>query len=147
MSTEIILANTDEEILACLPVMLLLRPNLTREEFVGQVRRQQAQAFQLLALKENGDVKCVLGFREAEYLIWGKTIYIDDLSTVTDGRGKGYAGRLMDWVTDYARAHHCKAVHLDSGFARHEAHRFYLNRGFTLACHHFYLEIPSLGAL
>ncbi len=144
MSADISLANTDEAILACLPVLLLLRPQLQEEEFLDQVRRQQTQGFQLLALKEQGVVKSVLGFREAEFLIWGKTIYIDDLSSAADSRGKGYAGKLLDWVMEYAQRHECKAVHLDSGYARHEAHRFYLNRGFTLACHHFYLEVPRL---
>jgi GNAT superfamily N-acetyltransferase len=143
MSTEIVVANSDADILSCLPVLLLLRPHLLQEDFLAQVRRQQTQGFKLLALKEEGVIRSVLGFRETEMLIWGKTIYIDDLSSAANSRGKGYAGLLVDWVMDYARAHHCKAVHLDSGYARHEAHRFYLNRGFTLACHHFYLQVPA----
>jgi GNAT superfamily N-acetyltransferase len=140
MSVEIFIANTDQEILSCFSVLLLLRPHLKQEKFLTQVRRQQAQSFQLVALRENGNVKSVIGFREAEFLIWGKIVYIDDLSTVDGGRGKGFAGKLLDWVITYAKEHQCSGVHLDTGYSRHVAHRFYLNRGFNIGCHHLSLE-------
>jgi GNAT superfamily N-acetyltransferase len=140
MSLEIFIANTDQEILSCFSVLLLLRPHLKQENFLTQVRRQQAQSFQLVALRENGHVKSVIGFREAEFLIWGKIVYVDDLSTVDDGRGKGFAGKLLDWVIAYAKEHQCSGVHLDTGYSRHVAHRFYLNRGFNIGCHHLSLE-------
>jgi GNAT superfamily N-acetyltransferase len=141
MSEEIFIATTDEEILSCFPVLLLLRPQLKLEHFLAQIRRQQLQSFQLVALRVNGRVMSVIGFREAEYLIWGKTIYVDDLSTNDEGRGKGFAGKLLDWVIDYAKQHDCSGVHLDTGYSRHVAHRFYLNRGFNIACHHLSLEV------
>jgi hypothetical protein len=37
-------AATDEEILACWPVMATLRPHLAREEFVARVRRVERSA-------------------------------------------------------------------------------------------------------
>jgi GNAT superfamily N-acetyltransferase len=139
MSVEIFIANTDQEILSCFSVLLLLRPHLKHENFLTQVRRQQAQSFQLVALRENGNVKSVIGFREAEFLIWGKIVYVDDLSTVDDGRGNGFAGKLLDWVIAYAKERQCSGVHLDTGYSRHVAHRFYLNRGFKIGCHHLSL--------
>jgi GNAT superfamily N-acetyltransferase len=140
MGVEIFIANTDQEILSCFSVLLLLRPHLQQENFLTQVRRQQAQSFQLVALRENGNVKSVIGFREAEFLIWGKIVYVDDLSTVDGGRGKGFAGRLLDWVIAFAKERQCSGVHLDTGYSRHVAHRFYLNRGFNIGCHHLSLE-------
>jgi GNAT superfamily N-acetyltransferase len=140
MSLEIFIANTDQEILSCFSVLLLLRPHLKEETFLTQVRRQQAQSFQLVALRENGNVKSVIGFREAEFLIWGKIVYVDDLSTIDGSRGKGFAGKLLDWVIAYAKEHQCSGVHLDTGYSRHVAHRFYLNRGFNIGCHHLSLE-------
>jgi GNAT superfamily N-acetyltransferase len=140
MSLEIFIANTDQEILSCFSVLLLLRPHLKQENFLTQVRRQQAQSFQLVALRENGNVKSVIGFREAEFLIWGKIVYVDDLSTVDDGRGNGFAGKLLDWVIAYAKELQCSGVHLDTGYSRYVAHRFYLNRGFHIGCHHLSLE-------
>ncbi len=69
MSTETLIAKTDEEIFSCFSVLLLLRPHLKQENFLAQIRQQQAQAFQLVAWKENENVRSVIGFREAEFLI------------------------------------------------------------------------------
>jgi GNAT superfamily N-acetyltransferase len=140
MSEEIFIAKTDEEISSCFAVMLLLRPHLKQIDFLAQIRRQQTQSFQLVALRADGDVKSVIGFREAEYLIWGKIVYVDDLSTVDDARGNGYAGKLLDWVVEYGKRQGCSGVHLDTGYSRHIAHRFYLNKGFKIGCHHLSLE-------
>jgi GNAT superfamily N-acetyltransferase len=141
MSTEIFTANSDEEILACFSVFNLLRPHLRQESFLTQIRRQQAQGFQIVAIRIDSVVRSAIGFREAEYLIWGKIIYIDDLVTSDDARGKGLAGQLLDWVVDYAKTKALTGVHLDTGYARHVAHRFYLNKGFQIACHHLSLDL------
>jgi GNAT superfamily N-acetyltransferase len=141
MTKDIFIARTDEEILSCLEVLLLLRPQLRQSSFLAQIRRQQAQSFQLVALRVDGVVKSVVGFRVAEYLIWGKIVYVDDLSTDDDARGKGYAGQLIDWVIDYAKNQNCTGIHLDTGYSRHTAHRFYLNKGFNIGCHHVSLEL------
>jgi len=44
--------ETDEEILACYPVMAELRPHILKQEFVNQVRRQQKNGY-CLAYLEN----------------------------------------------------------------------------------------------
>jgi GNAT superfamily N-acetyltransferase len=140
MSIEIFIAKTDEEISSCFALLLLLRPHLRQVDFLPQVRRQERESFRLVALRVNGEVKSVIGFRDAEYLLWGKTVYVDDLSTVEEGRGNGYAGQLLDWVINYAKQQGCSGVHLDTGYSRHIAHRFYLNKGFKIGCHHLSLE-------
>ena len=59
---EIKFAQTDEQILACYPVMKELRPNInTGEEFLERVKRQQVNCmYNLACLEENGSVKaCV----------------------------------------------------------------------------------------
>lgn len=53
-----------------------------------------------------------------------------------DKKRKGYAGMLLDWLTEHARQQGCQAVHLDTGYARHAAHRVYLGKGFELSSHH-----------
>jgi GNAT superfamily N-acetyltransferase len=143
MTTEIFTANSEQEISSCFPVFKLLRPHLQQETFLAQVHRQQTQGFQIVAIRLNGFVTSAIGFREAEYLVWGKIIYIDDLITSDDTRGKGLAGQLLDWVVEYAKAKKLTGVHLDTGYARHVAHRFYLNKGFQIACHHLSLDLSQ----
>jgi GNAT superfamily N-acetyltransferase len=100
------------------------------------VRRQEAQGFQILALRDEGRVKSAAGFRLAEFMAWGRVLYIDDLTTLPEARGQGFAGLLLDWLAEYARQQGCQAVHLDTGYTRHAAHRVYLSKGFELSSHH-----------
>lgn len=134
-------ANSEDEIRACFPALLILRPHLPEAEFVARIRCQQEQGYHLVYEPELGQVHCVAGFRILEFLAWGRVLYIDDLITVPEARGRGLAGALLDQIIAHARDQGCDAVHLDSGFQRHEAHRLYLNRRFRLECHHFALSL------
>lgn len=140
MPTEIFVANTDTEIESCFPVFYALRPHLVKENFLPQIRRQQNQTYQIVALKHDEVIKSAAGFRFAEFLAWGKVLYIDDLSTLPSERAKGFASSLLDWLIDHAKSNNCQAVHLDTGYARHAAHRVYLSKGLQLSSHHMALE-------
>ena len=84
-----------------------------------------------------------IGYRIMNLLYSGKTLYIDDLSTLPEGRAKGYAGALLDFVIDEARKAGCSCVTLDSGHspARYDAHRLYLKKRFNIVSHHFRLDL------
>lgn len=141
MAPEIFIANTDAEIESCFPVFKALRPHLELGELLPQVRRQQKESYQILALKHEGVVKSVAGFRFAEFLAWGRVLYIDDLSTLPGETSRGFASSLLDWLIAHARARQCRGVHLDTGYTRHAAHRLYLQKGLQLNCHHLALEV------
>ncbi len=81
----------------------------------------------------------VAGFRIGDSLAWGRYLYVDDLSTVPDARRHGYAGALLDWLVDEARALGCTQLHLDSGTGgeRFAAHRLYHAHGLAIYSHHF----------
>jgi GNAT superfamily N-acetyltransferase len=144
MDIEIVVAESEEAIRSCFPALQVLRPHLDDEQaFVAQVRRQQAAGYRLVALREQDVVRSVAGFRMLEFLAWGLVLYIDDLITPPDGRRQGYAGTLLDWLIAHAREHGCAAVHLDSGYQRHDAHRLYLAKRLRLDCHHFALALSS----
>ena len=143
MTIEIFIANTDAEIESCFPAFSVLRPHLVQNNFLPQVRRQQAQSYQMLALKHEGVVKSAAGFRFAEFLAWGKVLYIDDLTTLPNETSKGFAGSLLDWLIVHARSSQCQGVHLDTGYARHAAHRLYLRKGLQMSSHHLALEFKA----
>lgn len=133
--------SSDAELAACLPAFLALRPHLSLETFTQQVRRQQAQGYRIIAVRVDGQVPSAAGYRFAEFLAWGKVLYIDDLTTLESARGQGHGGALLDWLIAHAREHGCSAVHLDSGYQRHAAHRLYLHKGFVLSSHHLALPL------
>lgn len=141
MSVEISLVSNKAGLEKCFDAFLILRPHLELNMFLSQVERQRQQGYQVLALSEEGEVVSVAGFRVAEFLAWEKILYIDDLSTLPEARCRGFAGQLLTWLADYAKANGCQAVHLDTGYGRHDAHRLYLKKGFIMSSHHMVLNL------
>jgi GNAT superfamily N-acetyltransferase len=138
----IALAEADDDIRRCFPVMLELRPRLgDAEEFLRRVRRQMTEGYRLVFVEDEGEVRAVAGFRIFTTLHEDRTMHVDDL--VTDGmqRSRGYGDRLFDWLVAYARAEKCNRVRLDSGVQRFAAHRFYLRKRMVISAHHFVLDL------
>ncbi len=117
--------------------MLALRPHIAAETFVATVQEMLQEGYRLAYLEENGKAVAAIGFRYLQFLYNGKHFYIDDLSTLPESRGKGYGGMLLDHVAQLAKENGYTVITLDSGYARFDAHRLYLNKGFVLASHHF----------
>ena len=134
---QIQIAKTEADILKCWEVMYALRPHLEKESFVATIKEMFEEGYQLSFIEDGGKAAAAVGFRYMQYLYNGKHFYIDDLSTLPESRGKGYAGKLLDHVIELAKEKGYKCVTLDSGYTRLDAHRLYLNKGFILAAHHF----------
>lgn len=136
--SQIKFAKTNEDVLKCWKVMHELRPHLKNEkEFLKRIKQQQTNGYQLIFIEKNGIAVSACGFRILEFLAWGKILYIDDLTTLPQQRGKGYAGKILDWIFNHAKENDCDEVHLDSGHQRYDAHRLYLNKKFRIIDHHF----------
>lgn len=134
--------QTETEIRACFPAMRELRPHLIEDEFIAQVRRQmENHGYALVAATAAGRVVSVAGYRVAEYLAWGRILYVDDLVTAAASRCAGRGGALLDWLIARARELGCAQFHLDSGVVRHDAHRLYLGRKLSITSHHFALKL------
>src|ERR1700674_3074324 len=123
--------------------MFELRPAVGDEAaFVKRVDAvQRPEGYRLVASFVEGDIHAVAaaGFRVVHYLFWGDTLYCDDLGTLTANRGKGHAGKLIDWMIEEARRLGCGEFHLDSGPGadRIDAHRLYFNKGMRISAYHF----------
>ena len=123
------LATTDAEILACWDVMVELRPQYGREQFLEKVRRLMAEERFQMAYVDDGGIKSVAGFRMGDWLPTGKYLEIEDLVTAEAARSRGYGKALLHWAFDYAKQHGCEVVHLVSATHRVDAHRFYEREG------------------
>lgn len=135
-------ASTNEEILSCWEVIQVLRPHLQKESLLRMVNEmRELEGFIIIYIEEDNKPVAFAGFRRMQTLYGGKTIYIDDLSTLPDYRKNGYGKKLLNYIIDLARKENLDAVHLDSGHTRFDAHRLYLNMGFQIASHHFILKL------
>jgi GNAT superfamily N-acetyltransferase len=130
-------ATSPEEILLCWEAMHALRPHLAKETFVETVTEMIGSGYHLAYIEKDGRAAAAVGFRFLHHLLHGKHIYIDDLSTLPAARKKGYGRALLEYVSGIAAERGMKFVTLDSGPQRHDAHRLYLNCGFTISSYHF----------
>lgn len=83
------------------------------------------------------------GFCHGDYFntFWmsGLTCYVSSIITAPEYRGKGYGIKLMDHAKKLAQEKQCKAMILDSGLPRDNAHHFYEKYGFEKSCYGFEL--------
>jgi GNAT superfamily N-acetyltransferase len=133
------LAESDIDIRRCYPVMAVLRPHIhSAEAFLEKVRWQQEHAnWRLIYVEDAGAPVAVAGFRISQWLVTGKTLYVDDLVCLESHRGQGFAEALMQWIQDFARSEGCAMFELDSGTHRLGAHRFYHRLKMTISAFHF----------
>jgi GNAT superfamily N-acetyltransferase len=127
--------------------MMQLRPHLTRESLVAQVKRQrEREGYQLVYVEDEGQVRALAGFRFQEMLARGWHMYVDDLVTDEMGRSRGYGAFLMDWLVARAREEGCVNLDLDSGVQRFHAHRFYFRQRMTISAYHFALPLKEMDS-
>lgn len=133
------IARTEADLLKCWPALHLLRPHLDEHRLLPLLHDMMQQGYELAFIESpvKDLAAAVIGFRHQQKLHDGKQIYIDDLTTLEEYRGQGYAGALLDYVFSRAEEEGCWCVTLDSGPQRHAAHRLYLNKGFDITSYHF----------
>ncbi|MBA3240120.1 MAG: GNAT family N-acetyltransferase [Acidobacteria bacterium] len=141
MNSRITIAQGEQEILDCYPVMAELRPHIQADEFLPTVKRlRETTGFQLAYLTD-GEIKAVAGFRISEWLAGGKYLEIEDLVAKSVERSKGYGGELFDWLVEHAKENNCLQVRLVSRVSRLDAHRFYLRKGMNLEAYYFSMNL------
>jgi GNAT superfamily N-acetyltransferase len=139
---QILLARSPADIANCFSIFQELRPKLKdKEAFIDQIQRQIKHGYILSYTRDDDEIGACMGFRMFETLAWGRILYIDDLITREKSRRKGLAGSLLTHAVEQGRLAKCAEIHLDTGHHRHDAHRLYLSKGFTLNCHHLALVL------
>lgn len=132
----------DANLEATWPVISQLRPHLDVVSYRAMVGRMRASdGFRVIAARRDGHVVGVAGVRPMELLYAGRILQVDDLVVDDAERSTGVGKALLDWIIVDASAQGRTEVHLDSGTARHDAHRFYDREGFERLGYHFRLRL------
>ena len=106
-----------------------------------QLKRLEAQDYQLAFVQGGEQVVAVAGFWTGEAFAYGKYMHVYDLVTSEAGRSHGHGKLLLGFLKTLARGAGCMQLHLDSGVQRFAAHKFYLREGFVIASHHFVMTL------
>ena len=136
-------AKEKDDFLKCWGVVHELRPHLDQERYLTLILYMIDEGYKMIYIEESGKAVSFCGYRTTTMLHRGRSIYIDDLCTLPETRGKGHAKALLDFVLKEAKSEEFQSVHLDSGHHRYDAHRLYLNFGFKITSHHFAMELNN----
>jgi len=128
-----------------LPALQVLRPQVphTRspEALAAYLQTVEPEGYCLVGAFEEGrtEAAAVAGYRVFTMLAFGRVLYVDDLSTLPEARGRGHARALLTWLEEEARRLGCVGLHLDSGVGEHRfaAHRLYHAAGLNVTSLHF----------
>jgi GNAT superfamily N-acetyltransferase len=126
--------RSDAGIAAAFPLMASLRDRIHADTFLGEVRRQQEQGYQLIGAFDGTTLVALAGVRRSHTLSRGEHVFVDDLVTDERMRGAGHGRTLVRWIAERAAADGIERIYLDS---RLTAKGFYAGLGFT-----FHTSIP-----
>ena len=143
MSVQI--AESDEQLAACFPVVRELRPHLTEQSFLSRVRSQERAGYRIAYIEADGRPVAVAGFRFLETLSDGRFLYVDDLVTHSGARSRGHGAELLRWLVQRAESEDCSGLQLDSAVQRVDAHRFYEREGLRRRSYHFEKALRKAG--
>jgi GNAT superfamily N-acetyltransferase len=123
--------------------MASLRDRIRPEAFLVEVRRQQVEGYRLYGGYEGERLVCLAGARRSHTLARGEHLFVDDLVTLADERGRGRGAGMIGWLAARAREQGISRVYLDS---RATAKGFYEKQGFTfLTSIPCWLDVPPLS--
>jgi GNAT superfamily N-acetyltransferase len=128
---EIAHPEADDQVVALLAD---LRPGTA--DLVGAIAAAARGVRYLGAYEQTGRLAAVAGWRVMASTR-GRLLYVDDLVTDPARRGRGAGGALLAWLERAGVAEGCRALELDSGVMRSDAHRFYARVGLSIGAFHF----------
>ncbi len=120
--------RTDAEVAAAFPLMSSLRDRIRAGTFLAEVRRQQIEGYRLFGGFDGERLVCLAGVRRSHTLSRGEHLFVDDLVTLEEARGKGRGAEMLRWLAGRARAESLGRIYLDS---RATARGFYEKQGYT----------------
>lgn len=134
---DIRIATTEPDVRRCWSTFHELRPHLRSEDdFVERWRKQAVEGYRIVYVTDGDAIAAAAGYRLLNTMAWGHILYVDDLVALRTFQGTGLGTLLLQYLQAEARRARCDAVHLDTGYQRHAAHRAYLRNGFHIDCHH-----------
>jgi ribosomal protein S18 acetylase RimI-like enzyme len=132
MSAKVVVrhAASSEEVAACFPVIVQLRPFLVdAADWQERVSSMTGAGYRVLAAWDGARATAVAGYRIMENLIHRRFVYVDDLVTAEDRRGEGLGALLLKEIARIGGEARCQRLVLDTAASNTSARRFYKREG------------------
>ena len=125
--------STTHELELAYSILLELRPELSRDDFIAVYNEAAARdQYQIVGLFADNTLAGVMGFRVLLDYVHGKHVYVDDLVVTEKSRSKGAGAYLLNFAEDFARQNQCKKIRLCTGIDNEKGKRFYEREGWNV---------------
>lgn len=114
-----------------------LYTDITEQQYQQRIKEMLPLGYRQVVIEKEGQIVALCGFHRASHLSSGPYLYVDDLVTEENARGKAYGKGLLAWLLEEARRLGCGYIFLDAFVENKPAHRLYLREGFDIAAFHF----------
>jgi len=139
-------ADSAEELTSCFPVISVLRPGLKDvSDWIERASDMATAGYRVLAAWEGTRVIAVAGYRIMVNLIHAQFLYVDDLVTLPDQRGRGLGAALLTELSAIGLDKGCQRLVLDTAAANTDARRFYKREGLIDAVVGFVKPLGAVG--
>lgn len=123
-------AHSKEELAACFPIAMQLRPHLKSvDAWVERATDMATEGYRVLAAWDGDQVLAMAGYRIMENLIHDHFLYVDDLVTSEGDRGKGLGSTLLTELSAIGVDEYCGRLVLDTAATNERARHFYKREG------------------
>ena len=127
-------------------VVSQLRGELSYKEFEDLIYEMRHMEYKMIGLIDKGELIVYAGVAVQTNLYHKRHLYLFDLVTDEEQRGRGYAKMMLEYLEAYANTAMCENIVLSSNFARKGAHAFYEKNGFVKKSYVFLKTMKSSSA-
>ncbi|MDY0123522.1 GNAT family N-acetyltransferase [Sulfurimonas sp.] len=120
-----------KELVTVFEVLSQLRTELDYDEFEDLIYEMRSMEYKMMGIMEGEKLITYAGVAIQTNLYHKRHLFVFDLVTDEEYRGRGYGKVMLDYLDDFARIAMCENIVLSSGVHRENAHRFYENNGFS----------------
>jgi len=124
-------------------VLKQLRTTLLYKEFEDLIYDMRHMEYKMFGIMESDKLITYAGVAVQTNLYHKRHLYVFDLVTDEELRGKGYGEMMLEFLVDYAKVCMCENIVLSSGFSKEKAHKFYRNNGFKEKSFLFLKEVSK----
>ena len=127
-----------EEMLAALPLVHQLYPEISAEEFPASLQEMiDCNDYKMLAIYHDQKLVAISGYWILRMLYCGKYLQISNLIVDKDYRNHGIGTAMLDYFEKYAKEQNCDKFVLDSNIANKKSHELFERQGFYVRGLHF----------
>ncbi|MFT4204650.1 MAG: GNAT family N-acetyltransferase [Chitinophagaceae bacterium] len=126
-----------EELPQIYPLVQLLNPTITKEQFLLYLEEMVGQGYLCVAAFEGKTIIAISGLWMQTRFYAGKFIEPDNVVVAPAYRNKQIGQKLMQWIIAFGKANGCVASELNCYVSNSRGQKFWIDQGYSILGFHF----------